>query len=65
MSPKVNRKLRVMVPAVVLGLAFGIIMMVVFGVDVIKPEDKVDLLSALAARPKVASVTITFTFRLH
>ena len=30
MSPKVNRKLRVMVPAVVLGLAFGIIMMVVF-----------------------------------
>lgn len=30
MSPKVNRKLRVMVPGIVLGLAFGIIMMVVF-----------------------------------
>ena len=30
MSPKVNRKLRLMVPALVLGLAFGIILMIVF-----------------------------------
>ncbi|MBG83947.1 MAG: hypothetical protein CMJ40_05300 [Phycisphaerae bacterium] len=30
MSPQVNRRLRLMVPALVLGLAFGIIMMVVF-----------------------------------
>ena len=30
MSPQVNRRLRVMVPGLVLGLAFGIIMMVIF-----------------------------------